>query len=112
MHRREMLKGLAAGAGASLPLWGAAGLFGLPGFAPRGANAQSPDPAITKAGDKARGLAALKITDVQTILTAPGGIRLVVVKATTSEPGLYGLGCATFTQRARTVEFERHCAWM
>ncbi len=43
----------------------------------------------------------LKITDIQAILTAPAGIRLVVVKITTSEPGLYGLGCATFTQRAR-----------
>ena len=47
---------------------------------------------------------ALKITDVKTILTAPAGIRLVVVKVMTSEPGLYGLGCATFTQRARVVE--------
>src|SRR5439155_19578115 len=47
---------------------------------------------------------ALKITDVQVILTAPAGIRLVVVKVRTSEPGLYGLGCATFTQRARVVE--------
>ena len=49
-------------------------------------------------------LAPLKITDVKTILTAPAGIRLVVVKVQTSEPGLYGLGCATFTQRARAVE--------
>lgn len=46
----------------------------------------------------------LKITDVKTIVTAPAGIRLVVVKVWTSEPGLYGLGCATFTQRARVVE--------
>ena len=46
----------------------------------------------------------LQITDVQTILTAPADIRLVVVKVMTSEPGLYGLGCATFTQRARVVQ--------
>lgn len=46
----------------------------------------------------------MKITDVKTILTAPGGIRLGVVKVTTDQPGLYGLGCATFTQRQRTVE--------
>jgi mannonate dehydratase len=49
-------------------------------------------------------LSPLKITDVQTILTAPANIRLIVVKVVTSEPGLYGLGCATFTQRARVVE--------
>ena len=49
-------------------------------------------------------MSPLKITDVQTILTAPARIRLVVVKVMTSEPGLYGLGCATFTQRARVVE--------
>ncbi len=50
------------------------------------------------------GLPALKITNIKTILTAPNGIRLVVVKVETSEPGLYGIGCATFTQRAYVVQ--------
>ena len=50
------------------------------------------------------------ITDVQVILTQPGSSRLVIVKVLTSEPGLYGLGCATFTQRIFAVEaaIERH----
>ena len=43
------------------------------------------------------------IQDVQTILTQPAGSRLIVVKLVTSEPGLYGLGCATFTQRFHAV---------
>lgn len=43
------------------------------------------------------------IKDVRTILTEPMGSRLIVVKIITSEPGLYGLGCATFTQRFRAV---------
>lgn len=46
----------------------------------------------------------LKITNVKTILTAPGGIDLAVVKVETSQPGLYGLGCATFTQRIHAVK--------
>ena len=45
----------------------------------------------------------ITITDVKTILTAPAGIRLVATKIETSEPGLYGLGCATFTQRHHAV---------
>jgi mannonate dehydratase len=44
-----------------------------------------------------------RIRDVRVILTAPEGIRLVVVKIETDEPDLYGLGCATFTQRPLAV---------
>ena len=44
--------------------------------------------------------ATVKIRDIKTILTAPNGIRLVIVKVDTTEPGLVGWGCATFTQRA------------
>jgi len=52
----------------------------------------------------------LTIQGVQTILTQPAGSRLIVVKIITSEPGLYGLGCATFTQRfhAVPVAVEKH----
>src|SRR5262249_45454521 len=50
------------------------------------------------------GLPALKITDVKTILTQPGdGDHLVVVKVMTSEPGLYGVGCATHRERPLAV---------
>lgn len=51
-----------------------------------------------------KGLSPVKIRDIKTIMTAPDRIRLVVVKIETTEPGLYGLGCATFTQRAYVVE--------
>ncbi len=50
-----------------------------------------------------RGLPAPKIKDIRVIATAPAGLRLVVVKVTTDQDGLYGYGCATFTQRADLV---------
>ncbi len=46
----------------------------------------------------------LTIRNVRVILTAPEGISLIVIKVETSEPGLYGLGCATFTQRPLAVK--------
>ena len=48
-------------------------------------------------------MAPITIKDVQVITTQPTGQRLVIVKIITSEPGLYGLGCATFTQRFHAV---------
>jgi mannonate dehydratase len=52
----------------------------------------------------------VKIRDIKTILTQPGHSRLVIVKVETTEHGLYGLGCATFTQRIHAVQaaIERH----
>jgi mannonate dehydratase len=91
MHRRQWLKQLTVGAGAAA----------LPGLS---AGPLGSGPAAASDVTEARKLPPLKITDIRAILTAPAGIRLVVVKVLTSEPGLYGLGCATFTQRARVVE--------
>ena len=50
------------------------------------------------------GTAPIKIRDIKTIMTAPNNIRLVIVKVETTEPGLVGWGCATFTQRALVVQ--------
>jgi mannonate dehydratase len=45
----------------------------------------------------------LRITGVRTVVTAPEGVNLVVVRVDTSDAGLYGLGCATFHQRFAAV---------
>lgn len=87
--RRNALKMLGLGSAA-----GALGMFGMP--APLSA-AERETPAYAKA------MAPVKITSVKAIATAPSGSNLIVVKIETSEPGLYGLGCATFTQRAVAV---------
>jgi mannonate dehydratase len=91
MNRRDYLQ--SAGLGA-------AGLLAWHGF--RSVVAQE-DPAANAAAAATSGLKSPTITDIKTILTAPARIRLVVVKVLTSEPGLYGVGCATFTQRPRVV---------
>lgn len=46
---------------------------------------------------------SIVIERLKTVVTAPEGTTLVVVKIVTSQDGLYGLGCATFTQRALAV---------
>src|SRR5262249_42031787 len=93
MKRREWLRAAGIGAGAmGLPLWAPA------------VREQLASMAIAETPAAGKSLTPLKITDIQTTLTAPANIRLVVVKVLTNEPGLYGLGCATFTQRARVVE--------
>ena len=61
-------------------------------------------PALAAAPQSSAGMPKVKITKVKAILTAPPGLpRTVVVKIETDQPGLYGWGCATFTQRAKAV---------
>ncbi|MEM7369156.1 MAG: enolase C-terminal domain-like protein [Bacteroidota bacterium] len=87
LSRRNLLKTLGLGTTA-----GAMGMFG----SMNEATAQTYQQAT-------RGLAPITITNVKAIATAPQGIELIVVKVETSEPGLYGIGCATFRQRAHSV---------
>ncbi|MBV9266673.1 MAG: starvation-sensing protein RspA, partial [Acidobacteriaceae bacterium] len=50
-----------------------------------------------------RGMPIPKIRDISVIATEPAGVRLALVKIQTDQDGLYGYGCATFTQRADLV---------
>lgn len=45
----------------------------------------------------------IRITDVRAIVTRPCGSNLIIVRIDTNQPGLYGYGCATYTQRWKTV---------
>lgn len=47
---------------------------------------------------------ATLIQDIRVICTAPEGINLAVVRVDTNQPGLYGLGCATFAYRHLAVK--------
>jgi mannonate dehydratase len=87
MRRRDMLGAAAGGAAAAATLVSA-----------REASAQE---MVARA---ARGMPSPKITDVSVIECAPQGVRLTVVKVTTDQAGLYGYGCATFTQRADLIK--------
>jgi mannonate dehydratase len=85
IHRRNLLQFI-----------GSAGLMGL--VTKREAAAEE---AVAQA---TRATPTPKIQDITVIETAPGGVRLTVVKITTDQPGLYGYGCGTFTQRADLIK--------
>jgi len=63
----------------------------------------APVPAGWQPAGKNLNLQQVKIKKVKAILTAPYGVELVIVKVETDQPGLYGVGCATFRQRAHAV---------
>ena len=61
-------------------------------------------PAVKAEAQAVRGTPVPKIKDISVIECAPAGSRLTEVKITTDQDGLYGYGCATFTQRADLVK--------
>ncbi|HKF49006.1 MAG TPA: enolase C-terminal domain-like protein [Terracidiphilus sp.] len=83
IERRNLLKSF-AGAGALA-------------LVPRFADAEEQVARATRA------MPAPKVKDVSVIECEPQGVRLTVVKITTDQDGLYGYGCATFTQRADLI---------
>lgn len=87
MDRRKAIKTMGLGA-----LFGSAGISG-------GAQTIS----AAQYNQNTNGLPPAKITKVKAIPTCPHGIELIVVKVETDQPGLYGVGCATFRQRAHAV---------
>ncbi len=76
-------------------------VLGIAGLAT--ASLALPEVAIRAQEAARRGRPPLTIADVKTILTQAEGEHLVVVKVLTSEPGLYGVGCATHGERPLAV---------
>jgi mannonate dehydratase len=75
-------------------------------FAGAAAGALLPQRHLAAQEQAARAMRAMpspKIKDISVITCEPTGVRLIVVKVTTDQDGLYGYGCATFTQRAELV---------
>ncbi|HTG99506.1 MAG TPA: hypothetical protein VL882_04520, partial [Vicinamibacterales bacterium] len=95
MKRRDALRSLSMAGGASL-LSMRKDHLPLPSEIPSGLL----HPGFAQA---VAGTSPVRIRDIKTILTSPNNIRLVIVKVETTEPGLVGWGCATFTQRALVV---------
>ena len=91
LNRRDAVKMIGLGS--------AAGLMGMFANLPAAAR----QPLSNETPNYARAAKPVKIKSVKAIATAPQGSNLIVVKVETTEPGLYGLGCATFTQRAAAV---------
>jgi mannonate dehydratase len=91
MNRRDVLGTLTMAGGASM-------------LGPTKSLADALTPTLAGYAQAVAGTAPIKIRDIKTILTAPNRIRLVIVKIETTEPGLVGWGCATFTQRALVVQ--------
>ena len=83
-QRRDFLKAIAGS--------------GMLALAPRCVEAQEQVARAT------RGTPQPRIKDISVIECQPAGVRLTVVKITTDQDGLYGYGCATFTQRADLVK--------
>ncbi|MFC1694483.1 starvation-sensing protein RspA, partial [Candidatus Latescibacterota bacterium] len=90
IKRRDVMKNLTFGT--------AAGVSGI---------LRDKNEAVAQTYSKAtRGLPPLKITNVKSILTAPTSMPFmpyVIVKVETSEPGLYGIGCASYFFRPLAV---------
>src|SRR5438034_3475058 len=91
MRRRNFMGSLAAGSAAALG--GTSSSLAL----------QRTAEAEQRTQQATRGMRAPLIRDVRVIVVQPGNVRLVVVKVITDQDGLYGYGCATFTQRADLV---------